>query len=540
MTEKTKIFPTKAMYKLGGGDEELVTYDFSILEGNIFAPFFNTLPNMIYKKCKKMCFSCEMEYNYEKSGKPNMKRLETIKKSISYQKQNFLGYLIKILCKTLPKTRMMKSLEFSSVDIPSNLLMELFSAIGNSTELEEIYFRNVRVEDADFQYLLSVITPYQFKVVSFTNCCLTSQSFASIRKFILRASHGSSKKERKLCQFNVDDNNFTVDELNMIEQMTNESREKAKLSAKSSQEQRVFNIDERDNCHVIKERSVKPPPKDDENEEDSDVTIDQSSESSEDSAPRSNRAKSYYSQIKSYKGSSPKSVKVNPLKDEDFSNEKFETKEQSELPKVVPYYAKSIKNMRKKAHKNRKIVQESQSSDDEELFDMEIGRMKDPKNLSNDEIKAQNKQLESILNSFMKKYNVTKYSDDCFVMGEGSKELVESVYFIKQQIETYQSIRETEEQYKDSMLRKSPLDDNDSDTLIYSDINTNEEVVPKNEEVAKIQKSSPVDSENKEEKPQEKDQDDSSNSGDEKEELKGVNLGEVEHPLDFGAPPEDL
>lgn len=215
---EVRVYPLKSMYSIGQGDESHCHYDLSLIPSSQYTRFFNTLPNLIYKKVEKLCFSCNYQYKYENCGRKSERKEKIISESIANKRSNFLPYLIKILRCVLPKTKRLKGLEFASMNIPRGQMSLLLNAIIKCKTLTSIHFRNVPVSDDHFQKFLGYITPYQYSEVAFSGCGLTSRSFPAIKSFI-KQKPSTSVTKRILRVFNVENCMFTVKELNTIEDL---------------------------------------------------------------------------------------------------------------------------------------------------------------------------------------------------------------------------------------------------------------------------------------------------------------------------------
>ena len=443
--EETPVFSTRGMYKFGGGDEHFVSYDFSILNYEKFEPFFNTLPNMIYKKIERVSFSCQLDAECGKAGKVDQKRLDTLKDSILLKKPTFLPYLIKILTKTLPKTKRLISLEFVSMKIPSDLMIALFDAIGTCKTLQRLYFKNVKTKDEDFQHLLKLISPYQYKSISFINCSLTSASFEAIKEFIERTPEMTSQYVRTIKEFNVDDCNFTFEELNTIEELVNEARKDAEKMPKPGPDETQVSYEIND--HTIKRLQERNLNMND--GEDSPIKLEKESSSSDDGAYCSShrQAMSYASQTRSYKSMSkkPKPKPVMPIKIERVpTTDEFASKDIFELPNYSypPHVYRHFQN------------QQEEDAKGDILLNFDLNSLPNPNDLNEDELKKQNQYLQEILDNYIKKYRVVQYADDVFLVGEGAQDMNEVIKLMKDQMKEYEQVRKEEEQYKEGRSKK--------------------------------------------------------------------------------------
>ncbi|EAY18390.1 hypothetical protein TVAG_045920 [Trichomonas vaginalis G3] len=214
----TSAFTTQGMYQLGGGDVAYCSFDFSILQFNHYEKFFNALPNFLYKKVKKVSFNCDFEFNYSKSGHKSERCENIIAESIANKKPKFIPYLVKILKIVLPKTKILKSIEFSSMKIPRGMLSVLLKSIAKCPTLEFVRFINVPVTDDHLTSFLPRINPYQYQEVSFVSCGITSRSIPNIKTFI-RKRPTTSIVDRRLSTLCLDGNYITEDEINSVQKL---------------------------------------------------------------------------------------------------------------------------------------------------------------------------------------------------------------------------------------------------------------------------------------------------------------------------------
>lgn len=237
----TKIFPTEAMYKLGNGNMQACTYDLSLIPAKIYDPFYNTLPNMIYKKVENICFTCAYDRKYKASENKDKKKKEIIDNSIMAQKKNYVRHLIKILTAILPKSKLLKSLHMSNMDISFEHQKLLFESISRCTTLESFSFKNIEVSDYNFQILLNRISPYQFQELSFNGCSITNESFNSIIEFIKMQPPIEGQKI-KLKSFDLSNCNLSDENIEYINNLI--ASLNGEIDAVSFIEpQREFNID---------------------------------------------------------------------------------------------------------------------------------------------------------------------------------------------------------------------------------------------------------------------------------------------------------
>lgn len=184
------LYPLDVMYKIGNGDVEKLDYDFSVIPNDQYTRFFNSLPNIIYKKCKKIKLSCTFEYDYsrrkQKTGKSVSKKENVIANSIATNRPRFVQYLTKILVRVLPSSKLLKKLNISYMKLKDDNFSDLIQAILKNKSLTSIHFKYTTFTDVHCIALLKGISPYRYVNISFKNCDITSKSYNAFIEFLNR------------------------------------------------------------------------------------------------------------------------------------------------------------------------------------------------------------------------------------------------------------------------------------------------------------------------------------------------------------------
>lgn len=393
MSKQIPIFNTETMYQIGCGNSDSCSFDFSLIPANSFEPFFNSLPNTIYKKVAKVKFSCDGYFKDKTMGKIIKQNKEIISRSIMNNKPNFAAYLVKILGKTLPKSKSLKSIHFSHINFTTEQMKKLFKTIILNKKLESISFQHIHTEDSDFIELLSHITPYQYAEITFFDCGLTSASFNAIKKFIQQAPR-TMMINRKLMIFNVDECMFTYDELEEIENMVNDAQ---------------------DDKTTIDETSTVDDYEEDIPEED--VLSD------DDAVVKRGLTNSASGTMKTPSSEYDAGLAV--------------ASEKLTFPKRHILTTPHLDETRVSSKKSYNSSSVSALDQEDMNTIMTIEEIKPADDLSNSEIEKQNENLRNVLKKMCKAMHVTKYSDDVFVVGKGSEEFVEVVKKLKGEIGSF-------------------------------------------------------------------------------------------------------
>lgn len=189
--EKPIRLTCEEMYKLGveGSNKEYCTYDFSFISIDDYTGFFNTLPNMIYKKCDHLRFCNDFERSLEernlRSDSQEINRdFKTYEYSIRFKKPGYSNYLAKIIGRALPRTRFLTSLEFDQIPFSEESFKLVTDAIRKTRRIKSITFANMKIEDNDFIYFLENVSPYRLDSISFINCHISGNTYDALNKYV--------------------------------------------------------------------------------------------------------------------------------------------------------------------------------------------------------------------------------------------------------------------------------------------------------------------------------------------------------------------
>ena len=397
------MFDTETMYSLCDGNSQLCAYDFSLIAGKLFQPFFNTLPNIIYKKVVKLQFSCDAQYKVKKARKFNEHNHDVVSKSIFKLNPTFAPYLAKIVSKVLPLTKRLKSIQFSRIDFTQDQIRSIFTAIYHCKTLQSISFQHINVDDDDFIELLSHINPYQYAEITFFDCNLSSKSFQAIKAFITKKPT-TMPVNRKLMIFNVDECKFSDKELEEIEYMVNDAQDD-KTTIDSTTITRTTDIQNITNDY----------------EEDYEEDYD----SKEHAVNRGANASGEYG---TYSGDFTNDTTTQRLR-KMTDNFTFPKHHVLKSPQVRDSFVTT----------NRSIASRIQQQlDDVELSILSnIDNLPPAETLSDEDLQKQNEELRSIFEKLKTIYQVAEYSDDVLVVGKGSNDFVEVIRSMKKNIRNF-------------------------------------------------------------------------------------------------------
>ena len=397
------VYDTETMYSLCGGNSQLCSYDFSLIASTIYQPFFNTLPNIIYKKVAKLQFSCDAQYKIKTATKFNEQNHEVVSKSIFKQNPTFVAYLAKIVSVVLPKTKKLKSLQFSRIDFTQQQIRSIFKSIYLCKTLQSISFQHININDDDFIELLSHINPYQYAEITFFDCNLTSASFPAIKNFITKRPT-TMPVNRKLMIFNVDECKFTDKELEEIEYMVNDAQDD-KTTIDSTTITHTTDITNTMNDY----------------EEDYEEDYDSKGNIANRDANVSDEYGTYSEELTN----DVTTQKLRKMTD----NFTFPKHHVLKSPQIRESFLTSNKSIASKIQQQLDEVELSIFSN--------IDKLPDPETLSEDDLYKQNEELKSIFEKLKSIYKVAEYSDDVLVVGKGSNDFVEVIKNMKKDIKRF-------------------------------------------------------------------------------------------------------
>jgi ABC-type sugar transport system substrate-binding protein len=79
MTKPNAPLSLQEMKQFGNafGDDQALEFDFSSIPFSYYKPFFQALPNIVYKKATKLTFATKLLKEFQKTNNPkNMKKVE--------------------------------------------------------------------------------------------------------------------------------------------------------------------------------------------------------------------------------------------------------------------------------------------------------------------------------------------------------------------------------------------------------------------------------------------------------------------------------
>ena len=177
------MLTTEQMHELGNGDMVQCNWDFSKISIDEYNSFFSTLPNILYKKVRHARFCVDFAKSLHNNPDATNEDVQVLQYSIKERKPRFSWMLAKVIIRTLPRAKLLTSLTISGIPMRRRDIHAIFGAVGKCRTLKRIIFEDVHVRTEDFEYLLSVISPYKISELSFLNCGLTSDIYQPLVRF---------------------------------------------------------------------------------------------------------------------------------------------------------------------------------------------------------------------------------------------------------------------------------------------------------------------------------------------------------------------
>ena len=228
MAEKPTILKPKEMYELCHGDMAHCTYDLSVLSIDDYDGFFNTLPQLVYKKVKSLRFCNDYAAKLESPGyEASDSEVRDYEYSIKNQKPGYSSYIAKIVSQVLPRTKLLTHLEFDRIPFNGESFRAIADAVKRSYRIKSVSFANTRVNDDDFVYFLRTVSPYKLDNISFVNCQISEKVYDTVREFLSRQPAKDDNKkdgEWRLATLNLDERLITSEN---VTSETNKTQEKS-------------------------------------------------------------------------------------------------------------------------------------------------------------------------------------------------------------------------------------------------------------------------------------------------------------------------
>jgi len=152
--------------------------DFSVIPSSVYRELFFGLLKYGITEIEDFCFNCDTYYNKGSFSTPT--------NTIFRKNRKFVENIIQLLKTILPKSRVIKKIVFSNIDILPNQLEEIAVAMASSQSVDNVGFSHISIGDTVLHSILSVLNPNMIKVISFTECGISQSSLDAILGFLKR------------------------------------------------------------------------------------------------------------------------------------------------------------------------------------------------------------------------------------------------------------------------------------------------------------------------------------------------------------------
>lgn len=386
--EKPVILSLQEMFQLGteGSSVNRAEFDFSAISVADFYGFFNTLPNLIYKKCRNVRFCNDFGNAIEENPENNVSEndIRQYERSIRNTKPGYPIYLAKIISKVLPKSKLLTNLELDRISLSPQSFKEIVNAIRKS-RLKSIKFANLKIQDDDFQYFLSKISPYRLENIVIENCQITDKSSDAIQAFLERKPPASASYPLRFADFVLTENQTNDNpSTEKVQQSTSEKITAESLSIEENQPELISNSQQK----ITDENSI----------QEKDVDL-----------PKVERK-------------TKKKTRVNKT----VSSQKVKTDQQNESPPFpdTKQSNKSVNEQERKENRNKKTLNKKPDKTLEQIRKATLNVKPASPSMN---AKIQNQNLKKELNELLKVIDAAQYDEDVFLVGDGAQKSVNRI-----------------------------------------------------------------------------------------------------------------
>jgi hypothetical protein len=170
------------------GNATFCHWDFSRIPAAEYEPFFIGLPNVVYKKVQDVRFSVDLLRMIRSStASISDSDRHLCSQSIAGQVHRYSRRLVKILTKTLPRTKLLVSLKIDGLDLTREQVAQVLTAVTQSKTLETVGFANVPVPSAAVSRFLDAGSAYRLRQIAFVHCDLRADVATNAIQFIQAA-----------------------------------------------------------------------------------------------------------------------------------------------------------------------------------------------------------------------------------------------------------------------------------------------------------------------------------------------------------------
>jgi hypothetical protein len=184
MVEKV-IYKHREIYKICGGSQQLCSFDFSSISFDEYEGLFNGLPNIVYKKAEELRFSRDLYVKRERADEPlSESEKRRLSDSIAINRDRFEHYLFKILNQTLPRSKGLKRLVISGLNVPTKYFRDFIPACAKCKTLRKLTIENVNILDDIGELIFKHLSPYRLEELSLIDCNLSATIFDRVSEYL--------------------------------------------------------------------------------------------------------------------------------------------------------------------------------------------------------------------------------------------------------------------------------------------------------------------------------------------------------------------
>jgi hypothetical protein len=210
MTTVMPNFTTREVYAAAeNGSFEFCHWDISRIPGYDYEGFFGGLPNVVYKKVQRVRFSIDLWHTINTYKRPVSDSDRWVcSESIATQIHRYPRRLIKILLKTAPLTKQLKSLEIQALPLTRDDIGQLMRVLPSSPTLESLVLSQMQISNASVSEFLSAGAPYRLREIRCSDCQLGPQVATAAVEFIETAPRSSAGRPWVLKTLDLSNNDI--------------------------------------------------------------------------------------------------------------------------------------------------------------------------------------------------------------------------------------------------------------------------------------------------------------------------------------------
>ena len=207
------LYRTDEILQLCNGSPRFCEFDFSVLSIDDYTGLFNGLPNIVYKKVDSLKFSIDHKDRMDSNHIDDSDSRLLYENSILYNRHRYNHYLYKILSNMVPRSKQLRSLSISRIQLPEKYRSDFFQGCSVCATLREIQLEHVSIENEGLKLALQKFSPFKFVKIVFRDCKITDDVYEDIKDYLKVENRA---KRWLLETFDLAENLFSDDELRNI------------------------------------------------------------------------------------------------------------------------------------------------------------------------------------------------------------------------------------------------------------------------------------------------------------------------------------